>query len=138
MLTRRRQSGMSIFGIIAILIMLGFFAMCIIRMSPPYFEFLSVRDIIERVVMDPDTVSASPGTTRRKLANTFNTNQIYELDYKEVKIFSKSGKKYIDARYEVRLPVVWRIDMVLKFDDLFYQVGDIRPVTDPVLLRSKK
>lgn len=128
MITRRRQSGMSIFGIIAILVMLGFFAMCIIRMSPPYFEYLSVKDIVERIVMDPETLTASPGATRRKLANIFNTNQIYELAYEDVKIYNKSGKRYIDARYEVRLPVMWRIDMVLKFNDLHYQVGDQRPL----------
>ena len=129
MKTRHRQSGMSIFGILAILAMLGFFAMCIIRMSPPYFEYLSVKDIIQRVVLDPETVSASPGDIRRKLANVFNTNQIYELEYKDVKVFHRAGKKYIDARYEVRLPVVWRIDAVLKFDDLLYEVGDQRPLT---------
>ena len=128
MSTRRSQSGMSILGMLCILLMLGFFAMCIIRMLPGYLEYLSVRDIVSRVAMDPDTRDQSSSEIRRKIANIFNTNQIYLLDPKDVEVFSKGGNTYIDANYEVRLPVMWRIDSVMKFDDLLYQVGNPDPL----------
>tara|TARA_R110002073_G_scaffold90497_1_gene213595 strand:- start:162 stop:542 length:381 start_codon:yes stop_codon:yes gene_type:complete len=115
-------------GMLCILLMLGFFAMCIIRMLPGYLEYLSVRDIIARVAMDPDTREQSSSDIRRKIANIFNTNQIYLLDPKDVEVFSKGGNTYIDANYEVRLPVMWRIDSVMKFDDLLYQVGKPDPL----------
>ncbi|CAA0088016.1 Uncharacterised protein [Halioglobus japonicus] len=126
---RQSQSGMSMLGMLGILLMLGFFAMCIIRMLPGYLEYLSVRDIIARVAMDPDTRDASPSDIRRTISNIFNTNQIYLLDPKDVEVFSKGGNTYIDANYEVRLPVMWRIDSVMKFDDLLYQVGEPDPLT---------
>ena len=129
MIDRRRQSGMSIIGIFGILLMLGFFALCAIRIAPPYFEYLSVKDIVERVVMDPDTKTASASSIRRKFANIFNTNQIYELSYKDVEIIRRKGKGYIDANYEVRLPIVWRVDAVVKFDDLLYEIGSPKPVS---------
>ena len=119
---------MSILGMLCILLMLGFFAMCIIRMLPGYLEYLSVRDIVSRVAMDPDTRDQSSSEIRRKIANIFNTNQIYLLDPKDVEVFSKGGNTYIDANYEVRLPVMWRIDSVMKFDDLLYQVGNPDPL----------
>jgi hypothetical protein len=131
MSARRNQSGMSMLGILCILLMLGFFAMNIIRMVPPYIEYLSVRDIIARIAMDPDTTEDSPADIRRKISNIFNTNQIYLLDPKDVEVYSKSGNTFIDANYEVRLPVMWRIDSVLKFDDLLYQVGNPNPLTAP-------
>jgi uncharacterized protein DUF4845 len=128
MSARQSQSGMSMLGMLCILLMLGFFAMCIIRMLPGYLEYLSVRDIISRVAMDPDTRDQSASDIRRKIANIFNTNQIYLLDPKDVEVFSKGGNTYIDANYEVRLPVMWRIDSVMKFDDLLYQVGNPEPL----------
>ena len=136
MSTRRDQSGMSMLGMLCILLMLGFFAMCIIRMLPGYMEYLSVKDIIARIAMDPDTREDSISDIRRKISNIFNTNQIYLLDPKEVEVFSKSGNTYIDANYEVRLPIVWRIDSVMKFDDLLYQVGSPEPL--PALPAAKK
>ena len=132
MMTRDRQAGMSILGTLAILLMLGFFAMCAIRMAPPFFEYLSVKDIVARIAMDPDSRDDTNSDIRRKLANIFNTNQIYELDPKDVEVYTKSGNTYIDANYEVRQPVMWRIDSVLKFDDLIYQVGVPEPVSSPV------
>ena len=129
--THRRQSGMSIFGILGVLLMLGFFAMCIVRMAAPYAEYLSVKDIIVRVVTDPVTVGKSAADIRRTLDKIFNTNQIYELSYKDVEIYARKGKTYVDASYEVRLPILWRIDAVLKFDDLLYEVGNPKPVLIP-------
>jgi hypothetical protein len=133
---RRRQSGMSMLGMLCILLMLGFFAMSIIRMVPPYIEYLSVRDIVVRIAMDPDTKDETASDIRRTISNIFNTNQIYLLDPNDVEVFSKSGKTYIDANYEVRLPVMWRIDSVLKFDDLLYEVGNPNPL--PPLPVAKK
>ena len=123
MKARRGQSGLSILGILCILVVLGFFAMWIIRNLPPYLEYLSVKDIIARIAMEPSTADESVSDIRRKIANIFNTNQIYLLDPKDVEVFSKGGHTYINANYEVRLPVMWRIDSVLKFDDLLYEVG---------------
>lgn len=128
MATHRHQSGMSILGILAILVMLGFFAMNIIRMTPGYIEYLSVKDVISRIAMDPDSANASNSEIRRKIATIFNTNQIYLLDPDDIEIFSKGGKTYIDANYEVRLPVMWKIDSVLRFDDLLYAVGSPDPL----------
>ncbi len=128
MAARRHQTGMSLLGILAILLMLGFFAMNIIRMTPPFLEYLSVKDVVSRIAMDPDSGNASNSDIRRKIANIFNTNQIYLLDPDDIEIFTKGGKTYIDANYEVRLPVLWKIDSVLRFDDLLYEVGKPDPL----------
>lgn len=125
---RRGQSGMSMLGMLCILLMLGFFAMNIIRIVPAYLEYRSVKDIIARIAMAPETKDESASDIRRKIANIFNTNQIYLLEPSEVEVSSKSGKTYIDANYEVRQPVMWRIDSVLKFDDLRYEVGNPDPL----------
>jgi|SRR5210317_835724 uncharacterized membrane protein YhiD involved in acid resistance len=127
--TRHRQRGMSIPGMLIIAIMVGFFVMCAIRMSPPYFEYLSVKNIVEQIVMEYEPQTTSIGQIRRKLDNMFNTNQIYELEPKDIEVYRKDGKTYIDARYEVRIPVAGRIDAVLKFDDLLYVAGTPTPLT---------
>jgi hypothetical protein len=120
---------MSIPGMLAVAIMVGFFVMCIIRMAPPYTEYLSVKSIIEQVTMEFDPQTQSIGDIRRRIDFMFNTNQIYELKHKDVEVFRKDGKTFIDARYEVRVPVMGRIDAVLKFDDLLYVTGNPTPLT---------
>ncbi len=136
MTARRRQSGMSILGILTIMLMVGFFAMCVIRMAPAYIEYLSVKEIIASIAMETDPAKDDLRDIRRKIANIFNTNQIYLLDPDDVEIYSKEGKTYIDANYEVRLPIVWRIDAVLKFDDLLYEVGNPNPLPKPPVAKK--
>ena len=129
---RSQQQGMSIFGILAILIMVGFFVMTGIRMAPVYFEYLSIKDIVSRTSLEADQEEMSPADIRRRLTTIFNTNQIYGLKAKQVEIYRKKGKTYIDASYEVRQPVLWRIDSVLKFDDLQFEVGNPDPLLTPI------
>jgi hypothetical protein len=120
---------MGIPGMLAVAIMVGFFVMCIIRMAPAYTEYFSVKSIIEQVTMEFDPQTQSIGDIRRRIDFMFNTNQIYELKHKDVEVFRKDGKTFIDARYEVRVPVMGRIDAVLKFDDLLYVTGNPTPLT---------
>ena len=104
--------------------MVGFFVMCAIRMVPRYFEFLSVREIVTTIAREHNPKEENIGDIRRRVAKMFNTNQIYDLKPKEVEVFRKDGETYIDASYEVRLPVMGRIEAVLVFDDLKYVAGN--------------
>ena len=124
--TRQRPTGMSIPGMLAIAIMVGFFVMCIIRMAPPYTEYLSVKSIIEQVTMEFDPQSQSIGDIRRRIDFMFNTNQIYDLKPKDVEIFHEKGKTYIDASYEVRVPIMGVIYAVMVFDDLQIETENTR------------
>lgn len=127
---QRQQAGISMIGIFAILVMVGFFAMCAIRMVPQYTEFLSVRKIVTDIALEPETKEMSNRQIRRRIENIFNSNQIYALKAADVKIVRKRGVTYIDSRYEVRIPVAWRIDAVLSFNDLLLEVGKPELLTE--------
>ncbi|NND65982.1 MAG: DUF4845 domain-containing protein [Halioglobus sp.] len=125
-----RQSGISMPGILAILAVMGFLALCVIRMTPPYFEFLSVKRIVSNMAIEPETRDMSNRQIRRRLESIFHSNQIYDLEASEVEVIRKRGVTYIDARYEIRMPLLWRIDAVMRFDDLLYQLGETDPIAE--------
>jgi len=129
---RQQQQGMSILGILAILVMVGFFVLSGIRMAPVYFEYLTVKDIIGRVSVEAGQEEMSSSEIRRKISTIFNTNPVQGLNAKKIDIFRKKGKTYIDASYEVRQAVIWRIDSVLKFHDLQFEVGSPDPLLNPI------
>jgi hypothetical protein len=124
---RHRQTGMSLPGMLCIAVMVGFFVMCILKLAPSYFEYLSVREIMSKVAGEQDPAEHRISDIRLRIANLLNTNQVYAIKPQEVEVFREKGKTYIDANYEVRIPVMWRIDAVMKFDDLKYQVGSAQP-----------
>lgn len=120
---RQRQSGMSIPGMLIIAIMAGFYVMCVIKLAPHYFDYFTVRDIISQVAEEHQPGTTTTSEMRRRIANLFNTNQVYALKNTEVEIYKKGGKTFIDANYEARIPIVGRIDAVLRFDDLLFVAG---------------
>jgi energy-converting hydrogenase A subunit M len=122
--TARRQRGMGILGMLAIAIMVGFFVMSAIRIIPGYVEYLAIRDIVMRVAEEHDLEVDTVADIRRKIADFFNTNQIYNLKPKDVQIERRDGDIFIDASYEERIPLFWRIDIVVKYDDIVYQAGE--------------
>ena len=123
MKSRQSQAGMSIPGMLVIAIMVGFFVMCGIRMTPIYLEYLTVKRIMEDVASEFKPEEDQIRDIRRKISNMLNTNQVYGLEPKEVEVFRKDGKTIIDASYEARIPIMGRIDAVMNFDDLVYVAG---------------
>jgi len=124
---RRSQSGMSVIGMLVIGTMVGFFVMCGVRMVPPYMEYLTVKQLVTKVAAEHTGEQVVIPDIRRRIANLFNTNQIYGLSPRDVKVYRKAGKTYIDARYEVRTPVAGMVHAVMEFDDLKFVVGDPAP-----------
>ena len=117
------QRGMSIPGMLVVAAMVGFFVMCAIRMVPRYLEYLSIREIVTSVASDYNPEEDNLPSIRRKIDTMFNTNQIYDLKPKDVEVFHKDGRTYIDARYEARVPIMGNIEAVMKFDDLEIETG---------------
>ena len=124
---RHSQSGMSVIGMLVIAIMVGFFVMCAVRMVPPYMEYLTVKQLVTKIATEKAAEDVTIPDIRRRIANLFNTNQIYALSPRDVKVYRKDGKTYIDASYEVRTPVAGKVSAIMNFDDLKLIVGDPAP-----------
>jgi Domain of unknown function (DUF4845) len=120
---RQRQAGMSIPGMLVIAIMVGFFVMCGIRITPIYLEYLTVKRIMKDVASEFKPDEENIRDIRRRISAMLNTNQVYLLKPGEIEIFRKDGKIIIDSNYEARFPVVGIIDGVLVFDDLTFIAG---------------
>lgn len=120
---RQRQSGMAIWGMIIIAIMVGFYVLCAIKLIPVYTEYLAVKEILTKVANEHVPGTTTTGQMRRRLDNLFNTNQIYGMKPQEVEIYRKDGKTFIDGSYEGRVTIAGKLDAVLRFDDLLFVAG---------------
>jgi hypothetical protein len=124
MRTAYKQRGMGMLGFITIGVMVGFFVMSAIQIAPGYIEYLTIRDISIRVAEEFDEEQDTISDIRRSLAGYLNTNQIKDIDYRDVIIERREGKIIIDSSYEERIPLVWRIDAVVKYADLQFVAGE--------------
>ena len=119
---------MSLLGMLAIALMVGFFVTTGLRLAPSYFEYMSVKDVVTRTATEEGADKKSLRDLRVRMETLLNTNQVYDVDPKEIQIYRKEGETYIDANYESRINVMGRIDAVIRYDDLLIQVG--KPKSD--------
>ena len=124
---RQRQAGMSMPGMLIIAIMVGFYVLCFIKMMPVYTEYLTIKQILTTVSEEHVPGSTTTAEMRRRLENLYTTNQIYDHFAKDVEVYRKKGKTYIDGNYEGRVNIVGRIDVVMRFDDLMFVAGEPQP-----------
>lgn len=120
---RNRQSGMSIPGILIIMVMAGFFVMCAVKLSPHYFEYSTIKDILSQVSGEHKPGQTSVRQVHRRIDALFNTNQVNAIKNTDVQVYRKEGETIIDGSYEARVPIAGRIDAVIRFDDLVFVAG---------------
>ena len=124
MKTLGRQQGMGMLSMLIIATMVGFFVMSGIRIAPGLIEYGTIRELVieaaEEYNDDEDTIA----DIRRQLSGSFNMNQIKTIGPRDVQITREDGKVMVNANYEDRIPLFWRLDAVVKYDDLMFVAGE--------------
>ena len=122
---KRRVAGFGLWAITTNLVFLGLLLIAALRMAPTYFEYLAVKDILLRAVVEQPVSGETIPQLRNRLAALLMTNQVRGVEIDDITIYSERGVIVVDARYEVRFPLVWILDGVMQFDDLVIQTTPV-------------
>lgn len=115
-MSRTRQEGVSILGILVILALLSFALTVGIRLLPTWLDGRAVKNSLLSVAEQSSAANSLQEVSKR-LDSNFNTNRIEAIKLKDVKIYREKGKIIIDANYEKRTPLFQNVDAVLMFND---------------------
>lgn len=115
-MSRTRQEGVSILGILVILALLSFALTVGIRLLPTWLEGRAVKNSL-MAVAEASSSANSLQEVYKRLDSNFNTNRIEAIKTKDIKIYREKGKIIIDANYEKRTPLFQNVDAVLMFND---------------------
>ena len=122
---KRRHAGFGLWAITTNLVFLGLLLIAALRMAPTYFECLAVKDILLRAVVEQPVSGETVPQLRNRLSALLVTNQVRAVEIDDIAIYSERGVIVVDARYEVRFPLVWILDGVMQFDDLVIQTTPV-------------
>jgi len=99
----------------------AFFLVCALKLIPIYIDGATVDSSISSAVENGEFIGMSAGKVKEKIRKSFEINRVEGLSARAVKITKKKGKTTIDARHEQRVPLLFNIDVVIKFEDLIYE-----------------
>lgn len=121
MTTINRQRGMSALGILFVLLVASFVLTCVIKLLPHYMDSWTLNSAISKSVENNQYKGMSSGEIRSKVGKYLDINRLEVIKAKDIKIKREKGITYIDASYEKRVPLMFNVDVVMKFDQLQYE-----------------
>lgn len=118
MRTRHKVEGITLIGFVILLAVLGFFAYLAMRLVPMYVEYFGVLKSMEQLRQEPGAAQMSLPEVRNSLNLKFNTQYVDEASVtpQSISLKREAGAATLRIAYEKRVPFLYNIDLVGKFD----------------------
>lgn len=111
----QRQRGMSIIGVILILILVVFAALIGMRVTPAYIEYFTIKKAISALTQSGELRGASAADVQRAFERRANVDDITSVSPQDLEITKDGGDIVISFAYEKRIPLFYNISLVVDF-----------------------
>jgi hypothetical protein len=111
-----RQHGMGFGTVMILLVLVVFFVNAAIVTLPSYAAFWQVRGIMNRLPEKTDVLAEGPRAIMNSIGTQLNINNIRDIGTRSFKLQRAPQGLNLLLDYEVRKPLVFNIDVVMKFD----------------------
>lgn len=114
---QHRQRGMTMLGILVLVVVVGAWVYAGIRMAPKYLEFMRVASTLEQV---RDEYDSNPGTTefmlRKAVERRFDIEMVEVITSNDIEIKKDGAMFTMRAAYEDTVPLAGNVSFLLEFD----------------------
>lgn len=122
MKARSDQQGMSLLSWMVVLFVVSLLVTCLVKLVPVYMDSYTVKSIVESIATKEKLNSSSTRDIRKALESQFMVNRVEAIKAKDIKITRDKGKVFINANYEKRVPILYNVDAVVKFENFVFEV----------------
>ena len=114
---QHRQRGMTMLGILAVVVVVGAWVYAGIRLTPKYLEYMRVAATLEKV---RDEFDANPGTTefmlRKAVERHFDIEMVEVVTSNDIEIKRDGGMFTMRAAYDDTVPLAGNVSFLVEFD----------------------
>ena len=114
---QHRQRGMTMLGILAVVVVVGAWVYVGIRLTPKYLEYMRVASTLEKV---RDEYDSNPGTTefmlRKAVERHFDIDMVQIITPSDIEIDKDGSIFTMRAAYEDTVPLAGNVSFLVQFD----------------------
>ena len=114
---QHRQRGMTLLGILVLVVVVGSWVYAGIRVTPKYLEYMRIAATLEKV---RDEFDANPGSTefmlRKAIERHFDIEMVEVISANDIEISKDGGAFNMRAYYDDTVPLAGNISFLLEFD----------------------
>jgi hypothetical protein len=115
---RSAEHGVSLLGILFVLLLVGFALTVLFRVGPLYLDDYTVRQSFA-ALSDGDARNLSDQAIREKLYKNFVVNNVDNIDLKQVRVDRNAARVLVSLYYERRVEFLSNLDVVAKFNHVY-------------------
>lgn len=111
----KKQRGVSLTGLIVVLVLLGMVAMLGFKLFNPYMQYFTVQKTFKTLAQNPELRSGS----RREILNAFQRyaliDSITAISEDEIEVTKDGNTLVLSAIYSVKVPLVANLSLLIDF-----------------------
>jgi hypothetical protein len=112
-----RQRGMTLLGILVLVVVVGAWVYAGIRLLPKYLEYMRVSSTLEKV---RDEFDSNPGSTefmlRKAVERHFDIEMVEVITANDIEIKREGGEFTMRAYYDDTVPLAGNVSFLVEFD----------------------
>ncbi|MCU0834196.1 MAG: DUF4845 domain-containing protein [Chromatiaceae bacterium] len=111
----RRQGGLSLISLLVVIGVVAGLVTAGLKLAPHYMQYAMVKAAMDKQVKDPPS-PLGPQSLVNAVGNQLYIDDVKDVTQREFKIKPVTNGYELSVEYEVRKPLFYNIDAMLKFD----------------------
>lgn len=111
----RQQQGLTAISTLALIVIIGFLVLIVLKLAPVYLEYFNVAASVNSLKNEPDLGQKSKEDVYELLKRRFEINDVKRVKKDNVKISRAGSATTIAINYEARVPLLGNVDFLVSF-----------------------
>ena len=112
-----RQRGMTVIGMLLLLIVIAFVALIAMKVVPMYIQYFTVKSTIESVRKEPQIAQMSPTDIQNAIQKRFDIGYVDNITARDLKIRNDRGGRVLDLVYQDKRALFYGLSVVLEVNE---------------------
>jgi Tfp pilus assembly major pilin PilA len=112
-----RQDGMTVIGMLLLLVVIGFVALIAMKVVPMYVQYFSIKSTIESVRKEPQIAQMSPQDIQNAIQKRFDIGYVENVTARDLKIRNDRSGRVLDLVYQDERTLFYGLSVVLKVNE---------------------
>ncbi|MBL8246927.1 MAG: DUF4845 domain-containing protein [Candidatus Competibacter sp.] len=112
-----RQRGLTVIGMLLLIVVLGFMALIAMKVIPMYIQYFTIKSTIENIRKEPQLAQMGLAEIQTALQKRFDIGYVDKITAKDIKLRNDRNGRVLDLVYEDDQPLFYGLHVVLKVNE---------------------
>lgn len=112
-----RQRGITVIGMLLLIIVLAFAALIAMKVVPMYIQYYTIKSTIESIRKEPQVAQMSVTDIQNAIQKRFDIGYVENITARNLKIRQDRGGRVLDLVYDDERELFYGLHVVLKVNE---------------------